>query len=282
VTSPFHRVVIVDWSASSTPVQGADSIWICTLDVATGRFDLANPPTRAAAFEAMATAVDAPGPVLLGVDAALGYPIGFARRLGLPGTPWEAVWEHLANRLHDDHRNRNDRWAVAADLNRRLGANHFWGVPPAAAGEHLTARRPKWTEHHLPTHRVTEQRLRERGRRPFSVWQLLGAGSVGSQAITCIAALQRLRMLPQLRERIRVWPFETGLELPTDDSIVVAEVWPSAIDVDHVDHPVKDARQVIALAQWFASHASYEMFPFDADDATRSAALEEGWVLGPT
>lgn len=290
MTSPFHRVVIVDWSASSTPVTGADSIWICTLDVATGSFDVANVPTRAAAFDAIVGAVDIPGRVLLGVDVALGYPLGFATRLGLTGTPWDAIWEHISLHLHDDHRNRNNRWIVAADLNRRLGTNHFWGAPTAATGEHLTSTRPAWTSRHLPAYRATERRLLERGRRPFSVWQLLGAGSVGSQSLTCIPVLQRLRELPRLGDRVRVWPFETGLVLPgptdgTNDAIghndiVVAEVWPSAIDVDHVEHPVKDARQVIALAHWFATHEAREMVP-DATHADRAAALEEGWVLGP-
>lgn len=275
----FDRIVIVDWSASATPKSGADSIWVCTLDTPTGAFDVVNVRTRSEAFDIILEAVDAPGRVLLGADFPFGYPAGFARRIGLRGETWLAVWEYLGHRLHDDASNHNNRWDVAAELNQMLGVNHFWGAPPRAAGDRLTTTRPTWGDRHLPTYRATEQLLRDRGKRPFSVWQLLGAGSVGSQAITGIPVLQRLRLHPRLAGRVRVWPFETGLQLPDDDGIVLAEVWPSAIPFDHVDHPVKDARQVVALAQWFASHPAADATP--ADDIADATAMEEGWVLGP-
>ncbi len=275
----FDRIVIVDWSANAAPKRGADSIWICTLDTASGAVTVANHPTRTSAFDALTVAADSPGRVLVGVDFPLGYPTGCAAALGVRGNPWSAIWEFLSADLIDDRRNRNNRWTVAAEMNRRLGVNHFWGTPPSAASEHLTPTRPEWTERHLPTYRATEQRLRDRGLRPFSAWQLLGAGSVGSQAITGIPAMQRLRLHPRLAGRVRVWPFETGLQLPDDDGIVVAEVWPSSIPFEHVDHPVKDARQVVALAQWFASHSAADATP--ASDIAGATALEEGWVLGP-
>ena len=274
----FDRIVIVDWSASATPKSGADSIWICVLDAPSGNTAVQNLPTRAAAFEHLLGAVHTPGRVLLGADFAFGYPAGFAERLGLIGEPWLAVWNHLHDALTDDDRNRNNRWEVASDLNHRLGLPHFWGAPPRATGTHLTATRPPWTDEHLPRFRAAERHLMDLGQRPFSVWQLLGAGSVGSQTLTGIPALQRLRLHPSLRERVRVWPFETGLHLPTGDEIVMAEVWPSAIPFDHIDHPVKDARQVIALARWFAAHADHQMTP---PATALPSALEEGWVLGP-
>jgi hypothetical protein len=65
----------------------------------------------------------------------------------------------------------------------------------------------------------------------------------------------------------------------------VAEVWPSAIAFDHVDHPVKDARQVIALAGHFATldeaGTLATLFTPSMTDLQRDAVLaEEGWVLG--
>jgi precorrin-8X/cobalt-precorrin-8 methylmutase len=200
---------------------------------------------------------------------------------------WETMWFHLAAAVTDDDRNRNNRWAVAAALNQRLGANHFWGVPAARATEWLPTRKP--ADAGLPALRGSEVHLLEQTRRrPFSVWQLLGAGAVGSQTLMGIPALQRIRTAEGLAERTHVWPFETGFTTDPcrgrSDAIVLAEVWPSAIDVDHVEHPVKDARQVVALAQHFAAaEAAGELgswFRPSLSPAEEAAALaEEGWVL---
>jgi hypothetical protein len=121
------------------------------------------------------------------------------------------------------------------------------------------------------------------------VWQLLGAGSVGSQVLTGIPVVHHLRHHVALRDRARVWPFETGLATTpaadVDDAIVIAEVWPSSIPFDHVDHPVKDARQVIALAHHLAAlDAAGSLGPLFVPSLTASEAAavvaEEGWVLG--
>jgi precorrin-8X/cobalt-precorrin-8 methylmutase len=186
----------------------------------------------------------------------------------------------LSELVDDDHRNRNNRWAVAAQLNRRLGSPHFWGTPRTRADEWLTVTRPV---EELPRWRTVEQRLRDGGRYPFSAWQLYGAGSVGSQALTGIPVVQRLRRHPALRDRSAVWPFETGLGMENRADVVFAdvvfaEVWPSAIPFDHIDHPVKDARQVIALAEHLATTPLATPTLTAAELAVVLA--EEGWVLG--
>jgi precorrin-8X/cobalt-precorrin-8 methylmutase len=133
----------------------------------------------------------------------------------------------------------------------------------------------------LPRWRTAEQRLREGGRHPFSVWQLLGAGSVGSQALTGIPVVRRLRHHPLLSDRSAVWPFETGLGLDHPADVVFAEVWPSSIPFDHVAHPVKDARQVVALAHHLARRQSVGDLrpPVLTEDEEREVTAEEGWVL---
>jgi len=274
----FDRVVIVDWSASSVPKAGADSIWICALDVATGGHRLENPRTRASAATLLLALASRPGRTLMGFDFPFGYPTGFAARLDLRGVPWEATWALLDELLHDDDRNGNDRWAVAAQLNERLGSPHFWGTPSAHAGRWLTTTRPV---EELGRWRTAEQRLRDGGRYPFSVWQLLGAGSVGSQALTGIPVVRRLRHHPLLRDRAAVWPFETWSGMGNDADIVFAEVWPSSIPFDHVAHPVKDARQVVALAHHLAARLSVGELrpPLLTDDERRAVMDEEGWVL---
>jgi precorrin-8X/cobalt-precorrin-8 methylmutase len=200
--------------------------------------------------------------------------------------PWRATWDHLTANLLDEPTNRNNRWDVAADLNRRLDAHWFWGVPNTRASDWL--RPTKSATEGLPEFRRAEVALHELGLRPFSPRQLLGAGSVGSQALTGIPAVQRLRTHPQLMHRTRVWPFETGLvnEPAADvvDAIVVAEVWPSAIAFDHLDHPVKDARQVTALVAHLgaldADGALAAMFaPAGALAHRAEVETEEGWVL---
>lgn len=284
----FDRIVIVDWSAAGAPKRGADSIWICELDTRTGTEVTRNPPTRWEARDLVVDAARRPGRTLVGVDFPLGYPAGFATAVGLGAPPWAAVWTHLGEAVVDDARNRNNRWDVARAWNRQLGAPHFWGAPAAKADDWLTVRKPR-TGQVLPPFRECEARLRANGLRPFTVWQLLGAGSVGSQALTGIPVMHQLRRHPELEHRARVWPFETGLTTEPcaaiDDAVVLAEVWPSAVRFDHVDHPVKDARQVLALARHLAEHDGAgtlgALFAPKVDDAD-AVVREEGWVLGLT
>ena len=287
MTVRFHRIAVVDWSASSTPTTGPDSIWIGALDTSSGKVDLTNPRTRAEAGAQLKDLCDGPGATLLGVDFSLGYPAGTAAALGLVGQPVGAMWSHLAELVDDDERNRNNRWRVATELNRAIGAPQFWGAPITHAGPWLPTTRPAAPP--LAQWRETERVLRARGSRPFPVWQLLGVGSVGSQSLTGIPMLHGLRRrLPE--GAVRVWPFDTGL---TDDPLegfhkevsqtVVAEVWPSSIDSRHVDHTVKDARQVIAMTHHLRAQLDSGT-PLFASPAARAAGQqvldEEGWVLG--
>ncbi|MFM2079208.1 MAG: hypothetical protein RJA49_3098 [Actinomycetota bacterium] len=285
----FDRIVVVDWSANGAPKRGADSIWVCTFEPGAATTDVVNHPTRRQARDALVSIASRPGRTLLGFDFPLGHPIGFAASVGLSAPAWSSVWAHLAEHVHDDERNRNDRWSVAREWNRTLGRPHFWGAPPRHADPDLTATKPPWTDAHLPTYRIAEARLRSRRQYPFSVWQLLGAGSVGSQALTGIPVVHHLRHHVALRDRARVWPFETGLvaapAMELGDAVVIAEVWPSAIPFDHVDHPVKDARQVTALVHHLgALDAADALGPLFAPTLTASDAAavvaEEGWVLG--
>src|SRR5260221_1680138 len=130
----FDRYLMVDWSGASTPTRGADSIWSCLLEPRR-KPRLENHPTRHDATETIRTllrdSVAAGKRVLAGFDFSFAYPAGFAKRLGLTGAPWRAVWELLAREIADGPDNRNNRFAVAASLNRRLGgeAFPFWGCP---------------------------------------------------------------------------------------------------------------------------------------------------------
>ena len=151
MTAVFDAYVMVDWSASSAPKTGADSIWICVLerqgtDLAPVR--LTNPPTRCEAVEFLADLLSdliaRDRVVLVGLDFAFGYPAGFARRLNPEAPDWRGVWKEIAARVRDGDDNFSNRFEVAAALNAKVsgGAFPFWGCPEAAAGTHLATHKP--------------------------------------------------------------------------------------------------------------------------------------------
>ena len=75
----FDRIVVVDWSAHSTPKVGADSIWLAVDDRRS--LVVENPATRADASHRLTSIVEAAvdSTTLIGVDFSLGYPIGTAQ-----------------------------------------------------------------------------------------------------------------------------------------------------------------------------------------------------------
>ena len=284
----FDRYVVVDWSARNAPATGADSIWIADLAL-DGPAVLSNPATRAGALRELIDTIEdsAHQRLLIGVDGSLGYPVGSAALFGLVGVPWQAMWQMVAELSSDDARNRNNRFEVASELNRRAnsGPGPFWGCPPRHVGEHLAATKPPGFE--VDEFRHAERRLRAQGLHPASCWQLLGAGSVGGQTLTLLPIIAELA--DRSADRVDVWPFADGLTVPNVDpgGVVVVEVWPTLfVDPDRLDRTlVKDAAQVRSVATalrdadrcgdleaWFRPELSG---PEVAD-----VVSEEGWVLG--
>ena len=258
---------------------------------------LHNPPTRHDADHLVSSvlAAHADQRILLGIDVGLGYPCGFAAAAGIgTSSAWSAVWQHLADLIDDRPDNTNNRFEVAGALNARTaeGPGPFWGT---TSTRHVSATLTRTKAPGFPTtstpllaeFRHTEAVLRGLGRRPFSMWQLAGAGSVGSQSLTAIPLLHRLRQ--RAASRVRVWPFDTGLvDDPTRGdraTVVVAEVWPSAVEVDPALHPVRDAAQVTALATHLAGLDAIGRLgalfaPQVPDHIVDDVLDEEGWVLG--
>jgi precorrin-8X/cobalt-precorrin-8 methylmutase len=283
----FDRFVAVDWSASSTPKRGRDSIWIA-IDDATG-YRSENPSTRQAAERFLHDLLDGDdAPTLVAIDISLGYPAGTAAALGLPGRPWAATAGLLADLTVDEPDNTNNRFEVAADLNRRMSgtAAPFWGCPPHRATAMLTATKPPPTPG-VRQWREVEQCLRNAGHRPFDAWQLLGAGAVGSQSLLGIPAVRRLA--DHVGDRVHVWPFTSGLRAPVVErgTVVVAEVWPSLLPVVVGPGDVRDAAQVAAVVAWLgaldAAGELEELFVPEVPATVRSIVEdEEGWVLGVT
>jgi hypothetical protein len=305
----FDRYIVVDWSAAAAPRSGADSIWVCCLG-ADGGCITGNPRTRGRAADLIRTLLAGSARrgerVLAGYDFPLGYPAGLAAALGLGGTAWRAIWDLLAAEIADDpDTNENNRFEVAAELNRRLARRApFWGrprqrclenLPPtrevtyaapgarAGTGAGVTAGLAEW--------RLVEQVLRERRRWPHPVWKLLGAGSAGSQALTGIPVVAALRQDPALAAASRVWPFEPAgagraqagsaqaWPPPGEPAIVHAEVWPGMYDVTQTAGTCKDEKQVRHLAAQL-SRSDRAGVLADAMRQIPGPAAEEGWILG--
>ena len=284
----FDTFIMVDWSAANVPRTGRDSIWLCRRD-AQGE-TLFNAPTRHAARELISQWLEAASRrrVLLGFDFPFGYPVGFAARLGLTGPPWRAVWDEMAGLIEDSKENRNNQFDVAEALNRRVsgGGFPFWGCPRAPARAHLAGK------HHR---RHDSDGLAERRLVDLHIpsaqpcWKLLGAGSVGGQALTGIPVARALRDDPRWRGRTQVWPFETGLHPPVEAQLVMAEVYPSLWAVKPRPDETKDAAQVRAVAGYLAARdQAGELAPLFFGDPgltpkqSERVEREEAWTLGVT
>jgi hypothetical protein len=263
----FDSYIALDWSASSVPKHGRDSIWLCDA----GR-EPENPSTRAEATARVRELLLRGGRTLVGFDFPFGYPRGFADLVAPgPQPAWRRVWNLLRERIRDDDRNANNRFEVAASLNG--GTGPFWGCPTSRRQTTLTSKRTCTYPHRgLAEWREVDRRTRG----VQSVWKLYGAGSVGSQALTGIPRVAALR--DELVDA-RVWPFETGFAVP-DARVVFVEIWPGLVPPER--HAVRDAGQVAGVVRaWAERDADGRLAElFAPADAPTHAAHEEGWIFG--
>ncbi len=293
----FGAYVIVDYTAAEGKKTGESSMWIGVMkrDV---RFRLSyeahNPATRAEGLALLRTLLadlkKRGDRVLLGVNFALGFPRGTAQRLQLKGTPWEAMWDFLAKNIVDKADNTNNRFQVAAKMNRLMtdDAYPFWGCPKNAAQKWLSTLKPD-SFGDFPEFRLTEDATRtlKKAAQAKSLWQMHGAGVVGGQSMLGISAMKAL-----VADDMRVWPQATGfgaldVEGLQGVSTVVAEVLPPMYDGAAQSGEVKDATQIrltaAALAEADDKGELGAMFavPKGLSDAQAEiAATEEGWILG--
>ncbi len=232
----FDGYMAVDWSANGVPKKGADSIWICCTGWG-GPDVLENPSTRTWAMvridEMLQAATAADRRLLCGFDFPFGYPEGTARAL-TGKDDWQAVWALLAEIIEDGPQNENNRFDAAAQLNASFegeGPFYFNGLKRDIDG--LPRKKPDGYGAHLPS-AARHAEIIVKGAQ--ETWKLGGTGSVGSQALMGIAALERLR---QQRD-VAIWPFET---LGEGRSHVLAEIYPS-LAAPAPGHEIKDAGQV--------------------------------------
>lgn len=305
---PFDTVIMVDWSAAATPKSGVDSVWWALhRRGAAAPERLENPKTRAEAVDALEAALvaelGAGRRSLVGFDFPFGYPQGsaeaFLRGEGATAASrtapaWAALWRLIAGRIHDGPQNANNRFEVAAWLNRTAfdGRGPFWGRPPRQEWDGLPQKKPDGYGARYPAERRAVERL-VRSTQP--VWKLFTTGSVGGQTLMGLAALERLRHRAALAGQVAVWPFETGWRSGRAP-IVFAEIYPSLLPPDPRE-AIKDAGQVRAVAARLAERARENALTplFEGPNAGEGAvageealdpcvcavaATEEAWILG--
>ena len=297
----FDSYVMVDWSAASKPATGADSIWIGALTPDSRlklAFKASNPPTRAKALEELnellARCLKRGDRVLVGMDFPFGFPAGTASALKLKGEhPWRSIRDFLLKEMKDKPDNSNNRFSLAAQMNRRIseGPFPFWGC---SKKDELTTLAMKKVREHGPKDiaefRIVEEHVAQtRKVRPQPVWKIAYAGAVGGQTLTGLPAIERLR---EKFPALKIWPFELPLgklddETLGDTRIVVAETYPQIVSTQVGASEIRDEAQVRTMAEWFAERDANGKLPalFATEakltDTQRAAVTqEEGWILG--
>lgn len=278
----YNTVVMVDWSGGNDtgPSPRKDAIWACVVreGVTQAPVYLRN---RGQAedwlSDLIATEVASGRRVLAGFDFPFGYPQGFARAATGSDDPL-VLWDWFAREL-DDRPDGNNRFDLAARLNTvfpDIGPFWFNGLKRDIPG--LPRKGTDRSFQGLSEKRLVETQDGAKG--SFSCWQMGGAGAVGSQVMTGIATLSRLRHTHA--GMVAVWPFED-----LDRPVAFVEIWPSLIaDVvaeAMADDPetVKDAAQVRLLAKAIAqAQSGGTLTPMLGAVPDGPARREEGWILG--
>jgi len=233
------RVLAIDWSGAQT--GASKKIWLAEieagrvrrLECGRGRVEVTQH-----LLEIVASARAQRERVVIGLDFGFGVPAWYADREGWSTGP--EVWHAFTE--------------AQADTMLTVPTFPFWG-----RGAQRTRPDALREGGESPPLRETERALRGRAR-PFSVFQLVGAGSVGAAS---------LRGMPTLRALAEagacVWPFA---EDPGGAATVVAEVWPrlAAPNVNKSDAAARVAH-VRTLAASVDGVAAYEAAARASDDA---------------
>lgn len=270
----FDRVIVADWSASSalSPARpSADAIWLGHIDAngAQSSYHRGRASAEAALSQAIDSAVVKGESLLIGCDFPMGYPTSFAARLTGTASA-RAVWAWLAEHIEDAPDNRNNRFQIAAQINRHFATETsngpFWGRPTSLNLPDLPATKSiNYNALNLCERRVVETLVP----RAQPVWKLYTTGAAGSQGLIGQPMIHRLCQRPG----VAVWPFDPSAQ------ITLAEVYPTLIATAVAADPaaIKDETQVRLLARaLFRLSQQNRLAPLL--DTPPSA--EEGWILG--
>lgn len=280
----FTHALAVDWSANNKPNRGQNSIW-----VAEAGQQAVNIFTRHACLNYLKArilrALETDERLIIGLDFAFGYPAGISKII-TGQADWQTLWSYIAAQITDTPKNESNRFEVGGHLNAciGLGDGPFWGHPWQHKNRYaqLDMYAPKDLPPSFQDKRIVETRMPK----AQSTFKLSGIGSVGSQTLLGIAALHRLISNKEIGPHIAVWPFETHLSGNFSKPITLAEIYPSAHNVDYSLHKTPDAAQVMSVArdlsQWNRTGALEDkLSAFGLSDCQRALVIkEEGWILG--
>lgn len=223
-----------------------------------------------------------PENVLLAFDFPFGYPHGSSLQGGRDAA------QMIASQMMDAENDLNNRFEVAEFLNQSISTKSgpFWGHPKSRKFENLTWQKPPFSHTEFQEWRICEKMLKSRNHKIMNVWQLLGQGSVGSQTLTGLARLFELCQSDVIGKNVRFWPFETNWDQCLNGTIL-AEVWPSLNRYSEIEHPIKDARQILACLRWLKKENDSGSIKniFEAPKSLSEKEKdfcrnEEGWILG--
>lgn len=265
----FDQVIAVDWSGGNDrgPGPKADAIWACRAAHGT--------PEEPQYFrnrglvepwlaDAIQNALDSDKRLLVGFDFPMGFPKGFAQALTGDAHPY-ALWDWFAQKIEDSPK-ANNRFDVAGAINARYPApGPFWGNALKRDIDALPRKKPR----DYAANGVTEYRQAETlAKGSFPVWQLSGAGSVGSQTLMGLPVLSRLRA--RFAGQIGYAPGHVSGE-----PIVLCEIWPSLFVGTPPGGMIKDAYQVREVARRISA-----LGPGAALHMLDAGPPEEGWIFG--
>jgi hypothetical protein len=203
------RILAVDWSGNASRPAARRCIWIA--EAHDGRVcRLEGGRDRDEAVELLLAEAARDPELVVGLDFAFGVPEWFALAKGAATA--RDVWELVAR--------EGESWLSDPKP-------PFW-----------RARKPRFEQ---PELRRTELEATGPGIRPKSVFQLGGAGHVGT------ASLRGMPYLLRLAERFSIWPFDEP-RLP-----VVVEIYPRLFRTDVPGAPNEHARDAAATALGMAA-----------------------------
>ena len=264
----WDTFVMVDWSGGNDrgPRPVPDAIW-----VGISRADHDEPQqyfrnrqvftTWMLAF--LETELTANRRTMVGFDFPFGYPTGFGKHLTGTDDPL-MLWDWFSDRVEDTPK-ANNRFDIAGNINATLpGVGPFWGNGLKRDIADLPRKGLARTPNPFPEKRAVEQLAKG----SFTLWQLAGAGAVGSQVIMGLPVLTHLRR--SFPNKISVWPFE---DLTTP--IAFVEIWPTLYAGPAPANVIKDAHQVQTTAHKLAKRSVTSLHV----DLHVTAPIE-GWIFG--
>ena len=219
------RIIAIDWSGAS---DGSSNTWLAEIDSATSQVvRLENGRSRDALANHLIAELGRSRDIVVGIDFAFALPAWFSRARGFADAP--ALWNLVAN--------EGESWLSGCEP-------PFWGRPGK--------KRPEIEEHFR---RADLEVPAVGGIRPKSVFQIGGAGAVGTGSLRGMPLLERLR-----NAGFNVWPFDPS-EMP-----MVVEIYPRAL-TGAVNKGDKDARRAFLEECYPKIESTFLNDAVDSEDA---------------